>query len=178
MNYPTIKLKPKRHVSILRRHPWIFSGGLAGDLGKFKNGEIVQILDTNGNTLATGHFSSGSIAVRILSFEEETIDAAFYAKRLLNAKNLREKIGIAGSTHTTGYRLVHAEGDELPGLVIDIYGDVAVVQAHSKGMEIDFPLIKEGLENVYGKALTQIVLKSAEKNANNPIVSADRKSGR
>ncbi len=156
----------------MRRHPWIFSGGLAGDLGQYKNGEIVQILGTNGSTMATGHFSNGSIAVRILSFSDETIDAAFYEKRLQNAKNLRVKIGIAGSAETTGYRLVHAEGDELPGLVIDIYGDVAVVQAHSKGMEIDFPMIKEGLEKIYGKALTQIVLKSADKNAEKPVLEA------
>lgn len=173
MNYPTIKLKPKRHVSILRRHPWIFSGGLAGDLGKFSDGEIVQVLGTNGSIMATGHFSSGSIAVRILSFADETIDASFYAKRLLNAKTLREKIDIAGTSHTTGYRLIHAEGDQLPGLVIDIYGNVAVVQAHSKGMETDFPLIKEGLESVYGNDLGQIVLKSAERNADNSTGKPD-----
>lgn len=167
MTYTKLKLKPKREISLTRRHPWVFSGGLAHISKPIKDGEVVQITDSLGKTMATGHYSNSSIAVRVLAFEEVEIDADFYAFRISQAFELRKQLQLANNPETTGYRLIHAEGDQLPGLIIDIYGDVAVVQTHSHGMEKHFDLISKAVKKVLGASISKVIKKSAEKNAKN-----------
>jgi len=162
MTYPIIKLKPRKLQSIERRHPWIFSGALSGDLQQYEEGQPVHVADERGQIRATGHWGAGSIAVRVLSFDQVEINVEFYTTRLQNALALRKAIGIADNTETNGYRLIHGEGDGLPGLVIDIYKDVAVIQMHSKGMVEDVAMIREALKACYDNALLHIVEKRAD----------------
>ncbi len=168
MAYPNIKIKPKRVESLSRRHPWIFSGALHSPSDQIADGEVVEVIGPGKKVLATGHYSSGSIAVRVLAFEEGEIDHTFYQSRLENALELRKRLGLVDSDQTNGYRLVHGEGDQLPGLVIDIYKDVAVIQAHSHGMQKDAELIEAALKEVYAGNLRKVIIKSAE-NANERI---------
>lgn len=166
MTYTKLKLKPKREISLTRRHPWVFSGGLAHIAEPLQDGEVVQITDSRGTTMATGHYSKGSIAVRVLAFDEVQIDEDFYAMRISQAYDLRKQLHLAKNPDTTGFRLVHAEGDQLPGLIIDIYGDVAVVQTHSRGMENQFEMIAGAVRKVLGDSISKVIQKSAEKNGN------------
>lgn len=160
MSYPVLQLKPKKEISITRRHPWVFSGALTGKTDSLKEGEKVQLADTSGTILATGHFGGGSIAMRILEFAKTQIDVAFYTRKLGEALALRKSMGLPDD-ETDGYRLVHGEGDGLPGLIIDVYAGIAVVQSHSRGIEDDFPLIEDSLQAVFGKDLNHVVGKSA-----------------
>ena len=130
----TIQLKPKREENILRFHPWIFSGAIAKITGNPAEGDLVRVISANQEFLAIGHYQVGSIMVRILSFTNRPIDRSFWHERLKAAYDMRLALRLANSDTTNAYRLVHGEGDNLPGLVIDIYGDTAVVQAHSVGM--------------------------------------------
>lgn len=129
-----VVLKPQREQSLLRFHPWVFSGAIARIDGQPAEGDTVQVLDAQGNLLAHGHFHSGSISVRVLSFGPEPIDAAHWQRKLQAALTLRQQLGLAGSSTTNAYRLVHGEGDGLPGLVVDVYAQTAVIQCHSVGM--------------------------------------------
>ncbi len=135
MNYGKIYLKEGREKSLFYRHPWIFSGALdLNKTGKIEDGGIVDVLDFKGNFLARGYYNSKSnIAVRILTFKDEAIDADFFALRLGAAKEMREEF--LGIEDTNAYRLVFAEGDNLPGLIVDKYADVLVMQIHTFGME-------------------------------------------
>lgn len=161
MPYPVLRLKPKKEVSLSRRHPWIFSGALSGKPDGLAEGDKVYVADARGYILATGHYGTGSIAVRILDFEETLIDAAFYESKLTKARLLREVLGLPDAD-TTGYRLVHGEGDSLPGLIIDIYAEHAAVQCHSAGTERDFQLIEEALRRIFGSELRTITGKRAD----------------
>lgn len=163
MKYPFLALKKKKMDSIQRRHPWVFSGALAGNTAELNDGDKVHLTDASGKVCVTGHFSPGSIAVRILAFAETAIDADFYFARLKNAYELRLSEGFVAAADTNAYRLAHAEGDGLPGLVIDVYNDVGVVQTHSAGMFRDYALIAGALQEVYGGRLKKIVHKPAEK---------------
>ena len=155
----TIQLKPKREENILRFHPWIFSGAIAKITGNPAEGDLVRVISANQEFLAIGHYQVGSIMVRILSFTDRPIDRTFWHERLQAAYDMRLALRLANSDTTNAYRLVHGEGDNLPGLVIDIYGDTAVVQAHSVGMHHAKDVIAEllveiipAVNNVYYKS--------------------------
>ena len=120
-----------------------------------KEGEVVKVFTCENEYIATGHFQIGSIMVRVLSFDNEDIDQHFYEQKLAIAKDVRQRIGVTGGENNT-YRLVHGEGDNLPGLVIDIYGSTAVMQAHSVGMHLDRKTIAQALKEVMGDDLKNI----------------------
>ncbi|MBQ9440541.1 MAG: class I SAM-dependent rRNA methyltransferase [Paludibacteraceae bacterium] len=132
----TIYLKPHKEESVLRFHPWVFSGAVARIDGNPSEGEVVSVVASDGTALGAGHYQIGSIAVRLLTFSpNEKIDAAFFRRRIESAYNMRKALGLIRKDNDT-YRLVHGEGDMLPGLIIDVYGDTAVMQAHSVGMHL------------------------------------------
>ena len=145
-----IYLKKGREESLLRFHPWVFSGAIAQIVGSPAEGDIVQVFASDGSFLAIGHYQIGSIAVRILSFESETLPADFWEKRLSEALEMRKACGIAHEGVTNCYRLVHGEGDGLPGLIVDYYDGVCVMQAHSVGMFRAKKQICQALERIYG----------------------------
>ncbi|WP_375416853.1 class I SAM-dependent rRNA methyltransferase [uncultured Hymenobacter sp.] len=168
----TIVLKNGKDHSLRRRHPWVFSGAIARLAGEAEEGDAVRVQASDGELLGVGHFSGGgSIAVRMLDFGSaaQLPDAGFWEQKLGEAYRLRQRLGLAGangggreSVQTNVFRLVHAEGDGLPGLIIDVYGDVAVVQAHSVGMYRARPAIAAALQAVFGAGLRAIYDKSAE----------------
>ncbi len=161
MNYRSIQLKPKKDDSLRRFHPWLFSGAI--DQALFtppEEGEVVRILSADGSFLGVGHYQTGSIAVRVLSFYDESIDSTFYRRALASALDLRRELQLLRSDNNI-YRLVHGEGDHLPGLIIDIYGHTAVIQAHSAGMHRDLRMITDALKEVIqGEELKHIYYKS------------------
>lgn len=178
--YKNLYLKKGKDESLKRFHPWIFSGAVHHADGQLEEGECVRVFDSEGNFVAVGHWQIGSIAVRVLSFEDEVIDATFWASRLRTAYDVRLAIGLAGRSDNNTYRLVHGEGDNLPGLVIDVYGKTAVMQAHSVGMhycrtEIAHALkdvMGEGLENIYYKSETTLPFKAGLGQENGFILGA------
>ena len=163
-----IYLKHGKDESLRRFHPWIFSGAIHHTSAQPEEGEIVEIYTAEGEYIATGHFQIGSIMVRVLSFTHETIDQQFYERKLAIALDVRRSIGLAPSTRsatenspcTNAFRLVHGEGDNLPGLVIDIYGKTAVMQAHSVGMHHDRQIIAAALQQVMAGSVENIYYKS------------------
>ncbi len=165
-DYKTITLKKGKEDSLLRKHPWIFSGAIHHADKDMEEGEVVKVLTSQGDFIANGHWQIGSIAVRVLTFENEPIDGSFYANRLATAWDVRHRIGLVrntnceNSTINTTYRLVHGEGDNLPGLIIDIYSGTAVVQAHSVGMHRDRMIIANALKKMMGNALQSVYYKS------------------
>lgn len=160
MNYCKVFLKPKKEESLLRFHPWVFSGAIQSIEGKPSEGDIVDIYGSNNQFLAVGHYQIGSIAVRILSFQNITIDATFWKKRISVAYDLRRTLKLSEVSNNNTYRLIHGEGDNLPGLIIDIYSHTAVIQAHSVGMHYARFEIVEALKNVMGTTLQNIYYKS------------------
>ena len=168
MNYKSVFLKKGKEDSLLRFHPWIFSGAIQSADDGIHEGDIVKVFTVNGDFIAIGHYQLGSIAVRVLTFEDSTIDLSFWKSRLLSAFMMRKSIGIADNPHNDTYRLVHGEGDNLPGLIIDCYGKTAVMQAHSVGFhvcrnEIAQALVEvlEGrIDNVYYKTETTLPFKA------------------
>lgn len=168
MNYKSVFLKKGKEDSLLRFHPWIFSGAIQSADDGIHEGDIVKVFTVNGDFIAIGHYQLGSIAVRVLTFEDSTIDLSFWKSRLLSAFMMRKSIGIADNPHNDTYRLVHGEGDNLPGLIIDCYGKTAVMQAHSVGFhvcrnEIAQALVEvlEGrIDNVYYKSETTLPFKA------------------
>jgi len=134
MQIAKIVLKSGKDQSIRRYHPWIFSGAIKKIYGTPAEGDLVELYDNKDEFLASGHWQPGSIAVRILSFKNEKIDTDFFRERILSAFRYRESLGLTDNPHTNVYRLVHAEGDDLPGIIIDYYNGVAVMQMHSVGM--------------------------------------------
>jgi 23S rRNA (cytosine1962-C5)-methyltransferase len=157
----SVQLLPHKTQSIERRHPWIFSGALKKMPEDVADGQVVAVLDSRGNELAKGHFNHGSIAVRVLTFENEAIDQAFFTKRITNAVALRKLLNLF-RTDNSICRLIHGEGDELPGLVVDFYGGVAVIQCHSFGMYQQIDLIVEALKSALPNELTAIFNKSSD----------------
>ena len=179
----TLRLKRGKEDSLDRFHPWVFSGALAHmpepvnvDI---EEGDLVKVIAYDGRVIGTGHFQIGSIAVRMLSFDDaEQIDADFYGRRIAEAASLRKALGLPG-TDTDAYRLVHGEGDFLPGLVVDVYGDTAVMQAHSPGMHYAREIIAGqlvaaglGISNVYYKSDTTLPYKSRLDPQNDYIIGA------
>ncbi|WP_298064584.1 class I SAM-dependent rRNA methyltransferase [uncultured Rikenella sp.] len=157
-----LTLRRGKEESLLRRHPWIFSGAIYGTDGTPEEGDVVDVHTAEGRFIARGHCGIGSIAVRVLTFDEnEPIDRTFWRRRIAEAYAVRQALGLTDSEDTTCYRLVHGEGDNLPGLVIDIYGTTAVMQAHSVGMYLVRNEIAEALKTVYGpEKLTAVYDKS------------------
>ena len=153
-------LRRGKEESLKRFHPWIFSGAVMNLEGTPEEGDVVTVLDSQHNFLCQGHWQVGSIAVRVLTFEQEPIDDAFWQKRLGEALGVRQAIGLADSEAGDTYRLVHGEGDLLPGLVIDVYGKTAVMQAHSVGMHVSREQIAVALKQVMGERLDSIYYKS------------------
>ena len=160
IQYPSITLKRGKEESLRRFHPWIFSGAIYKMDEGIEEGDTVNVLSSTGDFLAVGHYQIGSIAVRVLSFRQITIDQAFWQSRLASALQMRIAIGIADSDHNDTYRLVHGEGDNLPGLVIDCYGATAVMQAHSVGMHVCRQQICDALISVMGNRIANVYYKS------------------
>ena len=156
-----VVLKPRREESVLRYHPWIFSGAIAQVCGNPAEGDLVSVCSSDGQLLCCGHYQVGSIAVRILSFDEDPTQPDFWLRMLTRAYKLREAYGLAQSSQTNCYRLVHGEGDGLPGLIIDYYDGVCVLQAHSVGMFRAKSAICEALKNLYGERLKAVYDKSS-----------------
>ena len=166
--YKQIYLKKGKEESLRRFHPWIFSGAIHHTDEGINEGEIVKVITAGGDFIAVGHYQIGSIAVRVLSFDDVEISKSFWKERLISALNMRRGTGIADNPENNTYRLVHGEGDTLPGLVIDIYGKTAVIQAHSVGMHLCrmdianvlIEIMEGRIENVFYKSETTLPFKA------------------
>ncbi len=156
-----IFLRHGREESLKRFHPWVFSGAIHHVQGEPLEGDIVQVCSADGTLLGCGHYQVGSITVRMLSFDSLAMSSDFWEKRIGAAYEMRSAIGLAGSQDTNSYRLVHGEGDQLSGLIIDYYNGNAVIQAHSAGMFRSRDKIVEALKHVYGSKLTSVYDKSS-----------------
>ncbi|MEN9291228.1 MAG: hypothetical protein RLZZ357_1071 [Bacteroidota bacterium] len=161
MLYPLLTITKGKEQSILRKHPWVFSGAIADETTELQDGDLVCLTTKKQQVLGIGHFQHATIAVRMLSFDYETIDQAFYERRLQNAFELRKRIGLLRADNNI-FRLCHGEGDQLPGLIIDYYAGVAVIQCHSIGMYKQVELIAAALVQVLGKDLKAIYSKSSD----------------
>ena len=155
-----LQLKRGKEDSLLRFHPWVFSGAIQHVDEGIAEGEVVRVLKSDGGFIAIGHYQAGSIAVRVLSFRDVEIDSRFWHSRLSSALAMRQAIGIADNPQNNTYRLVHGEGDHLPGLIIDVYGKTAVMQAHSIGMHLSRVEIAEQLVSVMGSRIENVFYKS------------------
>lgn len=159
MNYKKITLRPRKEESLKRFHPWIFSGAVQSKDQNIEEGEVVSVYTSAGEFIARGHYQIGSIEVRVLTFEDIDIDQKFWNDRLSAAFTLRKALGLINENNNT-YRLIHGEGDNLPGLVIDIYGETAVMQSHSVGMHQYRNEICIALQQVMGDTIKHIYYKS------------------
>ena len=161
MSNITLYLRRGKEQSLLRFHPWVFSGAIGKADGRVEEGDVVDVRDSEGRFLARGHYQIGTIAVRVLTFDErETIGYDFYRDRLASALRLRQDTGLLDNPSTTAFRLVFGEGDYLPGLVVDFYEGTAVMQMHSVGMYRDRQVIEKALRAVMGECLVAIYNKS------------------
>lgn len=160
--YPKIYLKKNKDAAVLRNHPWIFSGAILKMERSLSDGEIVDVYAHNGRYLATGYYQDNTIAVRILSFTPCEIDLNFWTSVVESAYALRVRLGLTDSVATNAYRLIHAEGDGVPGLIVDIYNGTAVIQCHSIGIHQRIETIGEALRVVYNNKITAIYDKSKE----------------
>ena len=156
-----IILKKGREESLRRFHPWVFSGAIADVQGSPAEGDLVAVHAADGSLLAYGHYQIGSIAVRVLSFDASALNANYWEVMLERALQVRVASGLHGSADTNCYRLVHGEGDNLPGLIIDYYDGVCVLQAHSVGMFRAKKQISDALQKVYGPSLKAVYDKSS-----------------
>lgn len=161
MNHIKITLKPGKEQSLQRFHPWVFSGAIKRIDGTPDEGEVVEVFSSDGLFLGIGHYHSGSITVRILSFKQEPINDDFWRNKLREALNHRKALGLYPSTTTNIFRLVHGEGDNLPGLIVDIYGDTAVVQCHSIGMYLVRDIIAKTILEIFEGYIKSVYDKSS-----------------
>jgi 23S rRNA (cytosine1962-C5)-methyltransferase len=159
--YKQIILRKNKEESLLRRHPWVFSGAIDLIDDEISDGDIVSVFDSRNKFLASGHFQNATIAVRILTFEEIELNQSFYNKVLSEAIELRKTLGLFSKENSI-CRILHGEGDGLPGLIIDYYNGVAVIQCHSIGMYQSIELISVALQTVLGKSLKAVYSKSSE----------------
>lgn len=162
MNLPSVQLHPGREASVLRNHHWIFSGAIRKLDGEVKDGDLVMVLGSSGVILGYGHYSPSNITVRMLQFGPEPLADTFWKDKIASALELRRNLDLAGHPDTNAYRLVHGEGDGLPGLVIDWYDGHAVIQCHSLGMYRAAGEIANALRELYGSELKTIYNKSRE----------------
>ena len=180
-NYKSIYLKRGKDDSLKRFHPWIFSGAIHHMDETIIEGDTVRVITSDGDFIAVGHYQKGSIAVRVLSFQDIVIDSAFWEEYLKSALKMRIAIGLADNPNNNTYRLVHGEGDNLPGLVIDCYGKTAVMQAHSVGMHVNrhdvcdaLVKIMDGrIQNVFYKSETTLPFKANVEQENGFIYGGD-----
>jgi 23S rRNA (cytosine1962-C5)-methyltransferase len=163
-----IQLKPKKEESLLRFHPWVFSGAIQRIEGKPAEGDLVEVLDSNRNFLAIGHYQIGSIAVRVISFDAVPVNDDFWSRKIQLAYAMRKSLGLVAPNQNNTYRLVHGEGDSLPGLIVDVYDETAVMQAHSIGMHETREILAKAIvsnvpevKNVYYKSETTLPFKAA-----------------
>ena len=156
----TIQLKKGKEESLNRFHPWIFSGAILKKDDDIEEGEVVRVYTHDKRFIALGHYQIGSIAVRVLSFSDTEISLSFWVSRLQSAFDMRRAIGLADLSDNNTFRLVHGEGDNLPGLIIDCYGTTAVMQAHSVGMHRQRQEICEALKQVMGNRIESVYYKS------------------
>jgi 23S rRNA (cytosine1962-C5)-methyltransferase len=154
-----IILKKGKEQSLLRRHPWLFSGAIHKTEGELIDGDWVTVVDADGNILGHGHYQKGSITVRLLSFDKSLPQPGFYSEKISTAAQQRANINIQSST-TNAYRLIHGEGDGLPGLIVDFYNGVAVVQAHSHGMHNDRSVISAAIKDVFDENVSAVYYKN------------------
>ncbi len=159
MDIPKIVLKPGKDKSIVRKHPWVFSGAIKEQIGEITEGSFVEVVANKGRHLGYGHYQNGSIMVRVLLFDKEELTDNLYEQRIASAWALRTSLGLVDSKETNIFRLIHAEGDFLPGLIIDHYAGHLVVQCHSIGMYKDIDKIKDALLSVIGDKVNSIYLK-------------------
>ena len=175
MTYKTVTLKRGKEESLQRFHPWVFSGAIASADDTIEEGDLVTVYAHDGTLIGNGHSQIGSIAVRMLTFDDTAIDEAFYEQRLGDAYRMRQALGLQREDNNA-WRLVHGEGDFLPGLVVDIYGPTAVMQAHSPGMHFARNIIAQalvklpGVHNVYYKSETTLPYKAHLDPVNDYIV--------
>ena len=171
MKRPQLIIAPGKEKAILRRHPWIFSGAVKRIEGEPQEGDLVDVVDARGQWMATGHYQNESIICKVLSFDIPDINEDFFRQRLLSAINYRRQLGFFDSKDTNVFRMVHAEGDYLPGLVCDWYNGVLVMQAHSVGMYRLFPMLTSlfvdlltpyGLRSVFDKSSATVASASAD----------------
>lgn len=161
MKRPQLIIAPGKEKALLRRHPWIFSGAVKRIVGEPQEGDLVDVVDAHGQWMATGHYQNESIICKVLSFDTPEVDEAFFRRRLQSAIAYRERLGFFGLADTNVFRLIHAEGDQMPGLVADWYNGVLVLQAHSVGMHRLFPMLStlcvellsiHGLKSIFDKS--------------------------
>lgn len=161
MKRPQLIIAPGKEKALQRRHPWIFSGAVKRIVGDPQEGDLVDVVDAHGLWMATGHYQQESIICKVLSFDTPEVDVAFFRRRLQSAIAYRERLGFFGLADTNVFRLIHAEGDQMPGLVADWYNGVLVLQAHSVGMHRLFPMLSTlcvellsiyGLKSIFDKS--------------------------
>lgn len=169
-----VRLRKGKEESLKRFHPWVFSGAIAAIDEGIAEGDVVRVLTNTGDFIAVGHYQEGSIAVRVLTFSDVQIDDKFWHSRLLSALQMRQAIGIADNPNNNTYRLVHGEGDNLPGLIIDVYGQTAVMQAHSIGMHLCRKEIARALVDVMESRISHVYYKSE---TTLPFMTADDMNG-
>ena len=174
VRYKEIRLKRGKEESLQRFHPWVFSGAILRMDDGIDEGEVVRVVTNSGDFIAVGHYQQGSIAVRVLTFNDVDIDDDFWNSRLSSALQMRQTIGIADNPQNNTYRLVHGEGDNLPGLIIDVYDKTAVMQAHSIGMHLCRKQIAHALKDVMQARVEHIYYKSE---TTLPFMTADDMSG-
>ena len=173
-NYKQIWLRKGKEESLRRFHPWVFSGAILRMDEGIEEGEFVRVVTNTGDFIAVGHYQQGSIAVRVLSFNDVDIDDTFWTSRLQSALAMRQAIGIADNPRNNTYRLVHGEGDNLPGLIVDVYGETAVMQAHSIGMHLCRKQIADSVAVVMQSRIKNIYYKSE---TTLPFMTADDMNG-
>ena len=161
----TLHLAPGKDKAVMRRHPWLFSGAVRRVEGNPQEGDLVDVVAADGRWLAVGHYQSDSIICKVLSFDTQQVDETFYRERLQSAIAYRERMGFFDTEETNVFRLVHAEGDFMPGLVCDWYNGVLVMQAHSVGMHRLFPMFtqlfvdllgRHGIKSVFDKSSSTV----------------------
>ncbi|MBM3184953.1 MAG: class I SAM-dependent rRNA methyltransferase [Bacteroidetes bacterium] len=157
----SVQLRKGKEQSLLRNHPWVFSGAIYTDVSQFDDGDVVEIEDFKGRFLALGHFQHATISVRVLTFEREEIDQTFFDKVIRNAVQLRLNLGLLNKKNNI-FRVCHGEGDNLPGLIVDFYNGVAVIQCHSIGMYRSLDFIAQALKLAFGDKLIAIYSKSSD----------------
>ncbi|WP_057936553.1 class I SAM-dependent rRNA methyltransferase [Algoriphagus resistens] len=162
MHYPKIILKHGKEISLKRKHHWVFSGAIFQKDPNLKNGQLAAVISSKDEFLGIGYYTEGSIMVRIISFEERDIDQGFWNDKISSALTLRKSLGLTDSQETNVYRLVHGEGDLLPGLIVDFYKGTAVIQAHQIGIHAHLKEIAQAIKNAYGEQVSGVYDKSAE----------------
>jgi 23S rRNA (cytosine1962-C5)-methyltransferase len=161
MSFKSLQLRKGKDQSILRKHPWVFSGAIYSDVSSFEDGDVVVVEDFKGRFLAIGHYQHATISVRVLSFEPQEINQEFFDVAIGNAVQLRMNLGLLNEKNNM-FRVCHGEGDNLPGLIVDFYNGAAVLQCHSIGMYRSINLISNALKNVFGDQLKAIYSKSSD----------------